>query len=86
MNKLKIAIASVGASALGLLVTVQAHAAALSTSTVGTAIDSVSSNWYDMFLVFLDKAWPFVLGASVLVGAVALAMALIHKLFPRSRR
>lgn len=87
MNKLKIALYSAGAtvlSGLGLIST--AHAQVISTSTVATGIDSVSSAWYDLFLVFVAHAWPFILGAGVLVGIVALAIGLVAGLFHMRRR
>lgn len=81
MNKIKLALVSAGASLATLMTFGIAKADTLTTTTLGTAIDSVSSNWYDMFLVFLSHAWPFILGATVLGGIVGLALYLIHKLF-----
>lgn len=58
-----------------------AHAAALSTTTLGTSIDTINTTWNDYFTVFMTNAWPFLLGASVLVGIVLLALALIRRVF-----
>ncbi|MFI5205315.1 MAG: hypothetical protein ACHQVK_00050 [Candidatus Paceibacterales bacterium] len=43
-----------------------AHAQ-LSTSTLGTAIDTVNSTWYGYFLVLLTNYWPFIVGVGVLI-------------------
>lgn len=66
---------------LNLLGVKVAEAAALTTSTLATSIDSVSSNFYDYFLVFLSNAWPFILGASILVGLVVLAIKFARRIF-----
>lgn len=81
MNKIKIGLVSAGALLTGLFSTMSAHAAALSTTTLGTAIDSVSSTWYDYFLVFIANAWPFILGGSVLIGLVVLAIRFARRIF-----
>lgn len=42
--------------------------AQLTTTTLGTAVDSINSTWYDYFTVLLAKYWPFLVGAIILVG------------------
>lgn len=52
----------------GMLLTAsQTAAAQLSTSTLGASIDTVNSTWYDYFTVLLNKYWPFIVGAGILV-------------------
>ena len=52
---------AIGAGAL------MAHADVLSTSTLGTAIDTVNGTFYSYFQVLLTNYWPFVVGAGVLL-------------------
>ena len=51
----------------GIVMSFSAHAQTLSTSTLGTAIDSVNSTWYSYFLVLLTNYWPFVVGVGVII-------------------
>ena len=53
----------------GALVLVNsASAAVMSTSTLGSSIDSLNGTVGDYFQVLLDKYWPFVVGFVILVG------------------
>lgn len=80
-NKLKAMVAG-GLAVVGSLVGVaMASAQALTTSTLATSIDTVNSTWYDYFTVFITNAWPFIVGAVVLVGLVYFGIRLIHHLF-----
>jgi len=76
----KITIALSGIGALALLLVQQAHAQ-FSTTTLGTAIDTVSQTSYDYFGVLISKFWPFLLGAVILVGVVVFGKRIIHALF-----
>lgn len=81
MNKL-IGYLGAGVAAIGgLLYAGAAHAAAFSTTTLGTAIDDVSSNTYDYFSVLISKFWPFLLGAVIIVGVVVFGKRIVHALF-----
>ena len=51
----------------GVVMAFSASAQTLSTSTLGTAIDSVNSTWYGYFLVLLSNYWPFIVGVGVLL-------------------
>jgi hypothetical protein len=63
----KILIGSAGViTGVGLLVS-KAFGAALTTTTLGTSIDNVNATFYDYFLVLLDKYWPFIVGAGILI-------------------
>lgn len=53
----------------------------LSTTTLGTVIDNVNSVWYDYITVFLTHYWPFLVGAMVVVGVVALGIRFLVHLF-----
>lgn len=44
-----------------------ASAAVMSTSTLGSAIDSINGTTYDYFAVLLEKYWPFLVGFGVLL-------------------
>lgn len=53
-------------------------AAAFSTSTLGEAIDEVSGISFDYFFVLIQKFWPFLLGAVILVGVIVFGKRIIH--------
>jgi len=71
------------AAMFGLIYTVQAQAAAFSTSTLGNAIDDVSGTTYEYFVVLIAKFWPFLLGAVILVGVIVFGKRIIHSMFGR---
>lgn len=52
-----------------------------STTSLGTAIDTVSGTTYDYFTVLLAKFWPFLLGAVILVGILVFGKSIIHRMF-----
>ncbi len=81
MNNIKIWVGSALGAVGTLLGSAYAHAAAISTSTLGSSIDDVSSTWYDYFTVFLSHAWPYIVGAVILVGMVIFGKRIIHALF-----
>ena len=58
-----------------------AQAQALTTTTLGTSIDTVNSTWYDYFTVFITHAWPFILGGFILIGIIGLGFYLSRRMF-----
>lgn len=68
MNKIKLGMVSGLGAVASLLGVLSAHASTMSTTTLGTAIDSTNGTVYDYFLVLLDKYWPFLVGFGILVG------------------
>jgi len=54
---------------------------AFSTSTLGTAIGTVSATTYDYFTVLIQQFWPFLLGAVILVGVIVFGKRIIHSMF-----
>ncbi len=64
--KMKKYILGIGAAAAALVLPLISFAQ-VSTTTLGTAIDSVNGTWYDYFQVLLTHYWPFVVGAGILV-------------------
>lgn len=82
MKKIIAYTSGIGTAIVALLSVGQAHAqAAFSTTTLGTAIDTVSGTTYDYFTVLIAKFWPFLLGAVILVGVVVFGKRIIHALF-----
>lgn len=87
MLKNKIAqkvLASLGVAAAVLLPLAPMVAAAqtpFSTTTLGTAIDSVSGTSYDYFTVLIAKFWPYLLGAVLLVGVIAFGKRIVHSMW-----
>lgn len=81
MNKLYIwgagALATVGA----LVSAGVAKAETFSTTSLGTAIDTVSGSTYDYFTVLITKFWPFLLGAVILIGVIVFGKRIVHGLF-----
>lgn len=63
-----IAVAGVCATLAFPFLGLVAHAQ-MSTSTLGSAIDTVNGTTYDFFTVLLAKYWPFVVGFGVLLIA-----------------
>ena len=84
MSRMKMVIASVASAVatFGLALVASAQTP-FSTSTLGTAIDKVSGTSYDYFGVLIDRFWPFLLGAVILVGVVVFGKRIIHSLFGR---
>ena len=50
-------------------------------TTTGTAIDEVSGVTYGYFGVLIEKFWPFLLGAVILVGVIAFGKRIIHSMW-----
>lgn len=61
-------LAGAGVAAVIGLALVPFANAQLTSSTLGTSIDSINSTWYDYFTVLLNKFWPFLVGAGILVA------------------
>lgn len=60
--------ASAGLAALALVLLGGGTAnAQMSTTTLGTSIDSINETTYDYFQVLLAKYWPFIVGFGVLL-------------------
>lgn len=74
----KILVGFVGTLALAALVLVPAAQAQMSTTTLGTSIDTISDTTYDYFGVLLAKLWPFVVGFVILIGVWYLGRRFIH--------
>jgi hypothetical protein len=70
------AVAPISALATFVIAKV-AGATTFSSTSLGTAIDSVSSNTFDYFLVLIDKFWPFLLGGILLSGVIGFGIALV---------
>jgi len=78
----KIAYLSTGAvSAYYLLIAKLAGATTFSTTSLGTSIDTVSGSAYEYFTVLIEKFWPFLLAAVILVGVIAFGKRIVHSLF-----
>lgn len=67
-------ISVIGAAVLGVM----SAGAQMTSSTLGTAIDSVNSTTYDYFLVLLNKYWPFVVGFLILLGVWRYGRGILH--------
>jgi hypothetical protein len=67
MNKVYLYVAGIGSALVAGVMAFSASAQTLSTTTLGTAIDSVNSTWYGYFLVLLSNYWPFVVGVGVIL-------------------
>jgi len=71
----------VGALATALLPFATFASTPLSTTTLGTSIDTVSGTTMDYFGVLIEKFWPFLLGAVILVGVILFGKRIIHGMF-----
>lgn len=81
LNKfLKGAAIVVGSMSAGLL-PLLATATTFSTTSLGAAIDDVSGNTYDYIAVLLNKFWPLLLGATILIGVLVFGKRVVHALF-----
>ena len=83
MNKLYGYVAGGLSVVGGLLYAGVAHAETFSTTTLGTAIDTVSGTTYDYFGVLITKFWPFLLGAVILIGILVFGKRIIRSMFGR---
>ena len=73
----------IGALVVALLLVgvASAQATTFSTTSLGTAIDSVSGTTYDYFLVLIASFWPYLLGAIILVGVIFFGRRIITSMF-----
>jgi hypothetical protein len=76
MRKIYLGIAALTTALLGSVSV--ALAGPLTTSTLGSSIDTVNGTFYDYFVVLLDKYWPFVVGAGILVLVWHFGRRLLH--------
>lgn len=67
-NKLYAGLGILGTGLATLAMTTMTAAAQMSTTTLGTSIDSVNTTTTDYFSVLLTKYWPFLVGFVILVG------------------
>jgi hypothetical protein len=65
-QKILVGLGAAGTAIAGLFTAFSAHAQ-MTTSTLGTSIDSVNSTTTSYFQVLLDKYWPFLVGFIILV-------------------
>jgi len=71
MIRLKLILAGASASILSLGLALCAKAETMSSTTLGTKIDTVNTTFMDFLGVLIEKYWPFLLGAIILVAVWA---------------
>lgn len=81
MKKILFGALALGLAVVPLLGGVASAQTPMSTTTLGTNIDSVSGQANDYFSVLLAKFWPFLLGATILVGVIYFGRSIIHRMF-----
>lgn len=81
MNKKIMVWASGAVVAVAGVVLPMLASAQISTTTLGSSIDTVNGAWYDYFGVMITHYWPFAVGALLLVGVIRYGKSLANALF-----
>lgn len=78
MNKIKVGLGIVGGVIMAGIASFSAFAETMSSSTLGTKIDTINTTSMDFIGVLIDKYWPFLLGLVILVSVWAFGKKIIH--------
>jgi hypothetical protein len=84
MNKIKTSLLAGGTALLGIiagLASAATSSAQMSTTTLGTSIDSVNTTAYGYLAVVLTNYLPFIIGFVVIGAVIGIAVYLVVRLF-----
>jgi hypothetical protein len=83
MRNLYAKVLGAAGAVTGLLYAGLAHAQPFSPTVLGENIDTVSSSTQSYFSVLIEKFWPFLLGAVILIGVIVFGKRIVHSMFGR---
>jgi len=81
MNRIKLALLSTGAAVAAGIAGIASASAQMTTTTLGTSIDSVNSTAYSYLSVVLTNYLPFIIGFVVIGAVIGIAVYLVVRLF-----